>query len=122
MRNGRLHERKSVQVRGWIGGMQAGLVPCFVQDISAGGGKLIVENGRAPDTFKLCFSPVRPRFATASFDGVKVTVLVCSSLELQRRKKKHRFAYSEVPDWGLSTSRVDACLQLGQTKLARPGK
>ena len=57
MQNDRLHERQKVQIRGWVTGFGEGLIMCVVEDISAGGAKLIIENDQPLEKFKLYFSP-----------------------------------------------------------------
>jgi len=44
-------------VRGWITGLGEKLAPCFIEDISSDGAKLIIRSGQPPDEFKLYFSP-----------------------------------------------------------------
>jgi len=63
MQNDRMHVRRSVTVRGWIGSCQQDLLPCGLQDISAGGAMLVLPDGaEVPDTFRLYFSPTAPTF------------------------------------------------------------
>ena len=56
----RREERKSLRVRGWITGMGRTRHECFVQDISMGGAKIVIERGHPPDEFELYFSPHGP--------------------------------------------------------------
>ena len=58
----RSEERKAVRIRGWIAGMGPALTLCFVEDISRGGAKIIVERGHPPDEFDLYFSPNATNF------------------------------------------------------------
>jgi hypothetical protein len=56
----RREERKALRVRGWITGMGRTRHECFVQDISMGGAKIVIERGHPPDEFELYFSPHGP--------------------------------------------------------------
>jgi len=53
----REHEGRSMVVRGWITGLGERLAPCFIEDISSDGARLIIDQGQPPDEFKLYFSP-----------------------------------------------------------------
>jgi hypothetical protein len=51
------HEGRPMVVRGWISGLGENLAPCFIEDISSDGAKLIISSGQPPDEFRLYFSP-----------------------------------------------------------------
>ena len=53
----RTHEGRPMAIRGWITGLGEKLAPCFIEDISSDGAKLVIRDGQPPDEFKLYFSP-----------------------------------------------------------------
>jgi hypothetical protein len=62
LRERRKEDRKTARVRGWITGMGRARHICYVEDISNGGAKIIIERGHPPDEFDLYFSPHGPNF------------------------------------------------------------
>jgi hypothetical protein len=60
--NMRQHERRAVRVRGWIRDHREETVECWVDDMSAGGAKLIFADYQPPETFKLMFSEFAPNY------------------------------------------------------------
>ena len=76
----RQHERKPLRVKGWIGLDSGRLKECVVEDISAGGAKLIFEHFEPPETFTLRFSPGAPNYrrCVVRWRKLKAVGVACS--------------------------------------------